>query len=126
MKMHWLTVISLGLFRPNVDGQIETVAKQGEEDGELYMAGYMEGFHRGASRAAARKRQELLGVDTLEEEDGVLDVPIVEVVEEENDGVSMDYSSWSRPELMREYRERKGKPAKTTATKRQLVSALNR
>jgi len=124
--MHWLTVFSLGLFRPNVDGQIETVAKQGEELGEMLASAFAEGLHTGASRVFAHKRQELLGVDTLEEEDAPLDVPIIIKEElQENDGVEMDYSDWTRPELMREYRQRKGKPAKRTMKAKQLVKALS-
>jgi hypothetical protein len=71
--MHWLTILTLGFFKPTINGEADVVEQQGEQIGRMLTRTYFRGMHRGANEEAQEIRQ-MMGVDTLEEEDAPLEL----------------------------------------------------
>ena len=99
-----------GLFRGQpLDDQLADVRRAARHDAEMVVGTYTREFEATAARILSASQERLIG-----------DGPDVEDAEWE-----LDYSSWSRPALMRAAKER-GLVVKRTDTAADLVDKLRR
>jgi hypothetical protein len=112
---------------------MEKAKEAGKRDADLLTGAYVEGFSEGVSKKLEAQRAQILGLpyDAVDLEDPsessrmfgmVIDVEDVESIElkeatNEDRGLqetTEDYSTWSRPELMREAKSRGLKVTRTS------------
>ena len=104
-----MNVISFltGIFRgQNLDGQLDQVRAAARQDAELVVGTYVQEFEATAARVLLASQQRLTDQRDVEDADW-----------------EMDYSGWSRPQLMSEVKTR-GLEVARSDTKQDLIAKL--
>jgi len=92
----------LSLFRKPLNGELREAEQLGKEKGQQLAAAFLQGFESSSEQVFSQWRAKHLLPDQQERTDQS-DSPAIDVEFEEKEQI--DYSSWSRPELMKKAKE---------------------